>query len=202
MPNGGSDNCATCRHNRVNVGRQSTPEERRAPAFCTIRNVEVRASHHTYCANHFKSLRVPLGPMYTSHCDEERIPYHGSSPPREAETARCALCGGGSADRPGVHVQDAALGPLEFCGPRHYVRWWKQAHPGEALVWDCDAPAANFEEARALEAGAMLELARAYIEMADAEGAREVLEELLRGAAGPQREEARALLEALAKGSA
>lgn len=28
MPNGGSDHCGSCRHNRVNVGRQSKMEER------------------------------------------------------------------------------------------------------------------------------------------------------------------------------
>lgn len=36
------------------------------------------------------------------------------------------------------------LGTLRFCGNRHYVRWWKQMHPGETLRWDRDAaPAAN-----------------------------------------------------------
>ena len=200
MPNGGSDHCGNCRHNRVNVGRESTPEERRGTAFCTIRNVEVRASYNTYCANHYESIREPVGPMYASLGDHERIPYHGASRPGQAEVARCLICG--NPGERGVQVADAALGALEFCGAPHYARWWKQAHPGEALRWDCDKPPLSADQERALEVAAMLELARAFVAAEDAEGARQVLEQLLEIAGEPQRSEARAMLATIAAGRA
>ena len=63
MPNGGSDHCGNCRHNRINIGRTPALEQRLGPSSCTV--------------------------------------------------TACVLC-----------------------GARHYVRWWKQAHPGVALKWD------------------------------------------------------------------
>ena len=199
MPNGGSDHCGNCRHNRINIGRESTREERRGPAFCTIRQVEIRASGSTYCANHAKSLRTPLGPLYVSPHDAERIPYHGTMRPHAGAAARCAICGVAAPASEGVRVADPSAGELEFCGPRHYVQWWKRVHPGETLPWDCDRPKPSVEQQREIDARAMLELARAYLQAGDVQGAREVLEEAGRDAPEPMRGEARALLVTLPK---
>ena len=147
MPNGGSDHCGNCRHNGVNVGRDSTLKERmEQPAFCTVRGVEIRQTTTTYCANHYKEFTTPIGPIYAETADEQRIPYHGDVRPRRAEVARCFVCGGASQPLPGqpmsgVELAEPSQGTLHFCGAAHYARWWKQAHPGEALKWDADAPA-------------------------------------------------------------
>ena len=138
MPNGGSDHCGYCRHNRVNIGRTPTRDERAGAAFCTVRNVTIRVSLWTYCANHYVDDRTPIGPMFTAYGDHERIPRHDGL--REIAVAACRVCGAPSHGNEGVEVTDGRLGVLQFCGGRHYVRWWKQAHPGVPLTWDLDPP--------------------------------------------------------------
>ena len=139
MPNGGSDHCGNCRHNRVNIGRTPTMDERRGPAFCTVRGVEIRSSMSTYCANHYVPDRTPIGPIYAEHDEHDRIPYLGGKRPRSANVARCEVCGGASKDAWGVEVERAGGGMLGFCDSRHYRRWWKDQHPGESLKWDPEA---------------------------------------------------------------
>ena len=192
MPNGGSDHCGNCRHNRVNIGRESTREERGAPAFCTVRNVEIRATHSTYCANHYTRLKVPLGPIYAEHGDRERIPYHGGVRPRPAQVSRCHLCGNASRASDGVELPDAA-GTLHFCGAAHYARWWKQSNPGQRLRWDPDAPPPTSEQRGRRIMDSVVELARAFIAAGDPEGARETLDEAERNTGVALSEEARAL---------
>ena len=99
----------------------------------------MRAATWTYCANHYVGEKTPIGPMFGSFGDHERIPYHGTSYPRACTTSACKLCGAPSREGEGVAVTDERLGALQFCGSRHYARWWKQANPGEPLMWDCDA---------------------------------------------------------------
>lgn len=114
-------------------------EDRRDRAFCTVRSVAVRASTATYCANHYLDDTSPIGPMFGTFLDHERIPYLGSSYPHSCTATSCLLCGAASPAERGVQVKDADGGVREFCGPQHYVRWWKAAHPGERLKWDCDS---------------------------------------------------------------
>ena len=195
MPNGGSDHCGNCRHNVPKVDGAATREQRRDSAFCTVRNVAVRASTYTYCANHYVEDKTPIGPMFGSYNDHERIPYHGVSYPHMCTALACKLCGAPSKEGGGVKVTDEKLGVLQFCGSRHYVKWWKQMHPGEALKWDCDVePPAKSGDAMFEEVQAKLELADAYLEMDDKDGARDVLTEVLRDGNRAQQDRARAML--------
>ena len=141
MPNGGSDHCGNCRHNRVNIGRASTREERLMAAWCTIREQAIRSSTSTYCANHYREACAPIGPLFGTVDEHQRVPYHGVCYPRPGGGAACQVCGKPSGPTEGVEVADERLGTLEFCSARHYVRWWKQAHPGEPLLWDADKDA-------------------------------------------------------------
>jgi FimV-like protein len=86
----------------------------------------------------------------------------------------CHVCGSASSAPTGVKL--AAAGPLFFCNAAHYVRWWKQAHPGETLKWDCDAPPLTPEQNLERIADGVVELARAYVAVGDLQGARETLE--------------------------
>jgi FimV-like protein len=191
MPNGGSDHCGNCRHNRVNIGRTSTMEERLGPAFCMVRNFTVRSSWWTYCANHYVSDKTPIGPMFGDHNDGDRVPYHGEIYPRACTTVACSVCGAASKEKEGIEVSGEKLGVVQFCSSAHYVRWWKRMHPGETLKWDCDAQA----QARPADAvQAKLELAAAYIGMKDLEGARAVLAEVLHEGDAAQQARARELL--------
>ena len=189
MPNGGSDHCGNCRHNKVNIGRAATLEERGGSALCMVRNFTVRSSWHTYCANHYVSDKTPIGPMFGSHMDGERVPYHGETYPKPCTTVACTVCGAASKETEGIEVSDATLGAVQFCGGAHYVRWWKKMHPGETLKWDCDAPAGAVNPVQA-----KLELALAYLDMKDLEGARAVLAEVLREGDAAQQASARELL--------
>jgi FimV-like protein len=174
MPNGGSDHCGNCRHNRVNIGRESTRDERSGPAFCAVRNVEIPASGSTYCANHYTGERAPIGPIFSEHGEHVRIPYHDGARPKWSNSGACEICGSAPPGPDGV-VIPASAGPLHFCGAPHYVRWWKQSHPGEALTWDADTPSLTPEQERRRDMSASLQLARAYIAMGDVQGARQAL---------------------------
>jgi hypothetical protein len=138
MPNGGSDHCANCRHNSPRVASPASREDRRDHAFCTVRNVAVRASTSTYCANHYVDDKQPIGPMFGALDDHERVPYLGSAYPYPHTATACLKCSAPSQAGQGVQVTDSNGRLLQFCGARHYVRWWKHAHPGESLKWDCD----------------------------------------------------------------
>lgn len=194
MPNGGSDHCGNCRHNVPKVVGAATREQRRDSAYCTVRNIAVRASTSTYCANHYTSGKLPIGPMFGAFHEHERIPYHGTCYPRACTTSACKVCSAPSGQGKGVAVTDEELGTLQFCGSRHYVRWWKQAHPGEPLKWDCDADPPKASDAVFGEVQAKLELADAYLGMGDREGARDILNEVLRDGDLGQRDRARAML--------
>ena len=79
MPNGGTDNCATCWFNSGLIENPGTghsiPE---ANVICTIRNLKIENSFYTYCSNHqkhnFKKVVVPIGPVYV-HNDDGRYEY-------------------------------------------------------------------------------------------------------------------------------
>ena len=200
MPNGGSDHCGNCRHNVPKVDGVATYAQRRDSAFCTVRNVSVRTvagSGTVYCANHYLDDKTSVGPMFQSWGDHERIPYHGYgvNNPHGCTTSACALCGAPSKqEERGVEVVDEKLGVLQFCGTRHYVRWWKQVHPGVSLKWDVDAPPQESGNSAHDDAQAKLELADAYLAMSDRNGARDVLGDVLRIGSSAQQSRAREML--------
>ena len=197
MPNGGSDCCGPCRHNGPKVDGVATHEQRTHSAFCTVRHVAVRAALSTYCANHYVDDKSPIGPMYASGYDEERIPYHGAFRPDLCTASACKLCGAPSNEQQGVEVIDEKLGALQFCGSHHYVKWWKQMHPGEELRmgWETDAgPPKESVQAAFDEVDEKLNEADIFLAYNRKEQAREVLEEVLRDGNREQQDRARAML--------
>ncbi len=70
MPNGGSDCCGTCWHNRANGGEAGFPpsDRPRVPSFCEIRDLDIPDPFYTYCANHpyHRPVRdpIPIGPVF------------------------------------------------------------------------------------------------------------------------------------------
>jgi len=188
MPNGGSDHCGNCRHNRK-VQENASRDERFLKAFCTVRGVPVRHSSYTYCANHYVDEREPIGPMFGALLDHERVPYYGAAPARICTARACAVCGKAGGENAGAEVTHATLGIVRFCGAPHYAQWWKAQHPGVPLKWDCSVPAKAVDEPQA-----QLELAEAFVASKDYQGAREVLAEVLRSGNPAQRERAQALL--------
>jgi hypothetical protein len=124
MPNGGSDNCATCGFNRNNAGVWSAAgADNLKPGYCTIRAMEIACPHWTYCRNWHTHANAPLGPVYTSMYGEgyERVPYYKRNCPETAVETNCHVCGDHSLN--GIRVTSINP-PLEFCGNEHYRIWW------------------------------------------------------------------------------
>ena len=94
MPNGGSDNCATCAYNRWNHEARERLEEldvleasvrrellremrgRGGEARCDIRDVDIPNPYWTHCANHQylqsyqpDAPQIPIGPILRGYHD-------------------------------------------------------------------------------------------------------------------------------------
>ena|GEM_PF-4127783 len=72
MPNGGDDNCATCRFNGITEHDSfGYPKSRTQVITCKIRCVEISNLCYTYCVNHqghnHELTEIPLGPIYRGH---------------------------------------------------------------------------------------------------------------------------------------
>lgn len=72
MPNGGSDCCGTCWHNRVNEGKAGYDRPGAAKGvkdYCEIRSLPIEGPFYTYCANHPHHMPedalIPIGPVFT-----------------------------------------------------------------------------------------------------------------------------------------
>ena len=70
LPNGGSDCCATCWHNRPNGGKAGRPPGDRPAgrSYCEIRQLDIPSPFYTYCANHPNHRPgrdpIPIGPVF------------------------------------------------------------------------------------------------------------------------------------------
>lgn len=69
MPNGGSDCCGTCWHNRSLGGKRGSSNfNRDIPSYCEIRELDIKNPFYTYCANHPyhrpQHDTIPIGPVY------------------------------------------------------------------------------------------------------------------------------------------
>jgi ankyrin repeat protein len=129
MPNGGTDCCMNCAHNRANqevVDLKNVDRHNRIP-FCMPRYIAVHDRAWTYCGdfNHIEAKPIdPTGPIYSSGQIDggyERIPWYGSIEPHLQSIGSCQICDA-SADRGLALVMDG--GPsLEFCSNGHYEKW-------------------------------------------------------------------------------
>lgn len=71
MPNGGPDNCMTCRYNR------NRDVEQPADAECEIRGIALSGAPWTYCANHHAhnpdGVEFPVGPVFRANIRHRRL---------------------------------------------------------------------------------------------------------------------------------
>ena len=79
MPNGGSDCCGTCWHNRVNEGKsgyERPGEAKGVKDYCEIRGIAIESAFYTYCANHPHRMpdggEFPIGPIYMGDSNGNR----------------------------------------------------------------------------------------------------------------------------------
>lgn len=145
MPNGGSDCCGNCTHNRaVQVMAHPHPEEWERfwqLSFCTLRDVKITNPFWTYCHNFDdardpddrNSTETPVGWIYTSGLYEGyvRIPWDDRNEPRVSVPTRCIICGWKTEE--GIVVVDQDGHTLGFCTNRHYIQWWKTRHDDDSL---------------------------------------------------------------------
>lgn len=143
MPNGGPDNCGTCKFYAANNNSIGNRELN----YCSIRNINIRKPFWTYCANwrqygmkgvnpygHYFG-KVPYGPVYSSGIYEGyvRIPWNGAYEPNVYVSGRCELCGKYFVG--GISIYDGKSNKY-FCTNSHYVEWWKQENRGVPLLFD------------------------------------------------------------------
>ena len=128
MPNGGTDNCMNCSHNRANqqlINVKTAPSQTRL-AFCTVHQIPVLDHAWTYCANINESdpnVTVPINSVGLYSDGYTRIPWLGRTPPvRQGQIASCAVCL--TSVTKGLIIESEALGlNVAFCSNDHYTEW-------------------------------------------------------------------------------
>ena len=128
MPNGGTDNCMNCAHNRAN---QQSANVKTAPrhtrlSFCSVHNIPMRDHAWTYCSNINSpdaDVTIPINTVGLFSEGYSRIPWLGRTAPIRKETiARCEICHSGEVE--GLAINSDALGlQVEFCTNDHYREW-------------------------------------------------------------------------------
>ena len=140
MPNGGTDNCMNCRHNRANQPSANIKTALRASRvpFCAVHGVPVWDHAWTYCPNYSLDEPNPRLPIYANGLFEEgyeRIAWLGLAEPiQKVSVKQCEVCGC-SAER-GLLLSVAKRNVrVEFCCNDHYQQWQSEQSAGD-LGWD------------------------------------------------------------------
>ena len=139
MPNGGSDNCRSCRFNSVNIeeGIEANYPEPRDDAICVIRHIHIANALWTYCANYHSGNKEPEGPVFSpGFYTDKRIPWYKNYKPILSDHGECHVCGR-HFDQ-GLQLQVNETDYRQFCSNNHYMRWWKKKNPGVELFWEYD----------------------------------------------------------------
>jgi len=150
MPNGGTDNCASCIFNKAReIGDRfiDQPEERdklfREMCHCFIRDVRINDPYWTYCDNYFYFRdrnppgddTVPKGPIFISGIYEgfTRIPWDDNNEPHINVPVTCSKCGRQTEGGISIDHNGELLG---FCTNRHYLEWWLTLHYDKRIIID------------------------------------------------------------------
>lgn len=128
MPNGGTDNCMNCAHNRANhqsANVKSAPRYTRQ-SFCSVHNIPMWDHAWTYCSNintPEPDIAVPINTVGLYSEGYSRIPWLGRTAPiRKEKIAHCEICNSGETE--GLAINSDALGlHVEFCSNDHYREW-------------------------------------------------------------------------------
>jgi len=122
MPNGGTDNCATCEFNSAYKAKQGI-QDKNVQAYCTVRNIKIKDPFWTYCNNWHTKSKEPDGPIYISGLhDEQRIPWYDNKEPKLGLPGICMVCGEPFTD--GIEVRTEGNDIKQFCSNDHYIKWW------------------------------------------------------------------------------
>lgn len=128
MPNGGTDCCMNCSHNRANQQShdiKSVVRDTRI-TYCTVHNVPIRSRAWTYCRNMLNETPDPTIPIAASGRFEgwyTRIPWFGLVAPMvDVPVESCAVCG--MPQEKGISLSpEPEKRPYQFCCNDHYKQW-------------------------------------------------------------------------------
>lgn len=131
MPNGGTDNCMNCPHNRANQTPANIKTALRDTriAFCMVHKIPIESRAWTYCGNILREtpdINLAINTIGLADEGYDRIPWFGLSPVMtDWVIERCEICGkstdkGISVNRPSLHVQ------ASFCCNEHYRTWYER----------------------------------------------------------------------------
>lgn len=153
MPNGGGDNCSTCRFNQANLGKADLLPRDGKHEYCTIRKLNIEFPLHTYCSNHQDNnpflTELPRGFVWADDpqflrkaefrsqsslhpaffCNDGeiyagRVPFfNGQRPKLQTEARGCAICS--EHISPVMSVQNPTATYL--CSASHYLSYWLQS---------------------------------------------------------------------------
>ena len=138
MPNGGTDNCMNCPHNRVNKVACDPKAASRfsRQAFCTVYQIPIASQAWTYCRNTLDlkpGLNQPVYRMGLREGGYSRVPIFGLRPIDVGEPiSDCHVCGGEA--NAGIVVELANESKtLSFCCNGHYCDWHDKKTSGRNL---------------------------------------------------------------------
>ena len=128
MPNGGTDNCMNCPHNRAN---QQSANVKTAPrytrqSFCSVHKIPMWDHAWTYCSNIYDDdadVTVPINTVGLHAEGYSRIPWLGRTAPiRKTIEAPCVTCQTSGSEC--LTLNSDALGiHVAFCSNDHYREW-------------------------------------------------------------------------------
>jgi hypothetical protein len=127
MPNGGTDCCMNCSHNRTNSSPQDykVGDSSSRISFCMLRLVAVYNRAWTYCGNFTHRAPedvVPIGSIYSQGLrGYDRIPWYGPSEPELRTIRSCTICN--QENGRGIRITLSRSRQLEFCSNEHYEEW-------------------------------------------------------------------------------
>lgn len=131
MPNGGTDCCMNCRHNKANQQSHDVKSVMRDTrlTYCTMHNVPIRSRAWTFCRNISNETPDPLIPIAASGRFEgwyTRIPWYGLVAPQvDVPVEACDICG--NSQEKGIILDFKTLHPaLQFCCNDHYKEWFEK----------------------------------------------------------------------------
>ena len=138
MPNGGTDCCMNCPHNRANdpiTNPKSVNRNTRVP-YCMVNDVVISNRAWTYCSNIYSQIADPNVPIFTNGISSEgyrRIPWFGLIEPlTDVVVDSCDVCRGGVAS--GIKLIESNDVRHHFCSNDHYVQWVSERGDDSPIV--------------------------------------------------------------------
>ena len=133
MPNGGTDNCGNCPHNKRN---QISPNPKTAQQatrlhFCTVHDIPLSDAYWTYCDNIYTTTpdrQIPINTIGIRSEGYARVAWLGRTAPQEVSNiSACVVCGTEAKGRDGLRI---IIPRLEIdaiaCCNEHYSTWLRE----------------------------------------------------------------------------